>query len=59
MTDESEITDKDNLDKSRIIDMESTDNGIDHDTSAPYTSEIGEGKRRNKFTEWHVAWLAE
>ena len=19
----------------------------------------GEGKRRNKFAEWHVAWLAE
>ena len=20
--------------------------------------EIGEGKRRNEFAEWHVAWLA-
>ena len=20
---------------------------------------IGEGKRRNEFVEWHVAWLAE
>ena len=20
---------------------------------------IGEGKRRNEFAEWHVAWLAE
>ena len=23
------------------------------------TSLTGEGKRRNEFAEWHVAWLAE
>ena len=22
-------------------------------------SKFGEGKRRNEFVEWHVAWLAE
>ena len=24
-----------------------------------YTIKFGEGKRRNEFAEWHVAWLAE
>ena len=24
-----------------------------------YEPKIGEGKRRNEFAEWHVAWLAE
>ena len=27
------------------------------DTSLDFN--IGEGKRRNEFAEWHVAWLAE
>ena len=28
------------------------------DTCSP-TLKTGEGKRRNEFAEWHVAWLAE
>ena len=59
MTDKSEITDKGNLDTSKIMDMETTDNGADNDASAPDTTEIGEGKRPKEFTEWHVAWLVE
>ena len=27
--------------------------------STQRTARIGEGKRRNEFSEWHVAWLAE
>ena len=55
MIDKSEITDKGNLDTSKIMDMETTDNGADNDASAPDTTEIGEGKRPKEFTEWHVA----
>ena len=40
MRDESEITDKGNLDKSKIMDMESTENGADNDAGAPDTTEI-------------------
>ena len=25
----------------------------------PHDLQFGEGKRRNEFAEWHVAWLAE
>ena len=59
MTDKSEITDKGNLDTSKIMDMETTDNGADNDACAPDTTEISEGKRPKEFTEWHVAWLVE
>ena len=38
--DESEITDKGNLDKSKIMDMESADNGADNDAGAPDATEI-------------------
>ena len=40
IVDESEITDKDNLDKSKIMDMESTDNGADNDAGTPDATEI-------------------
>ena len=40
IVDESEITDKGNLDKSKIMDMESTDNGADNDAGTPDATEI-------------------
>ena len=40
MTDESDIMDKGNSDKSEIMDMESMDNGADNVTSTPDAREI-------------------
>ena len=51
--DESEITDKGNLDKSKIMDMESTDNGADNDAGAdnvvPDKSDVIDGANNSSL----------